>query len=143
MRVSEILNKKGGEVFTLRPEIRVGFALGLFMERKVGSFPICDRNGKILGLLTERDVLHGMAERGPAVLELKVEDLMSRNVHTCTPDDDLKRVMGLMTHHHVRHVPVVVEGQLGGIISIGDIIKNRLEEAELEVNVLRDYSSVR
>ncbi len=143
MYVSEILNKKGSGVFTLRPEIGVERAIGLFMERKVGSFPICDASGKILGILTERDILHGAARHGPAVFELKVEDLMSRKVHTCTPDDDVKRVMAIMTNERVRHVPVVVRGELKGMISIGDIIKNRLEAAELEVSVLRDYARIR
>lgn len=139
MLVSELLKKKHRSVVTASPSTTVGDAVGLFKKKKIGAIMICVPDGKIVGIVTERDVLHSEAEIGAATMELKVEEIMS-HVYTCKPDDDLKSVMRLMAFKHVRHVPVVVGGELKGMISIGDIIGSQLDETQLEVDVLRDYA---
>ncbi|MEE9544415.1 MAG: CBS domain-containing protein [Rhodospirillales bacterium] len=139
MIVSELLKKKHRSVVTAYPSTTVGDAVGLFKEKKIGAIMICVPDGTIVGIVTERDVLHSQAEIGAATMKLKVEEIMS-HVYTCKPDDDLKSVMRLMAFKHVRHVPVVVDGELKGMISISDIIGSQLDETQLEVDVLRDYA---
>jgi CBS domain-containing protein len=92
----------------------------------------------VLGIISERDVVSGLADRGPRILEEPVADLMTREVVSCTPGDTVKQVMAEMTRRRIRHLPVVTDGVLCGIISIGDVVKNRLEEMETETNVLRE-----
>ena len=100
---------------------------------------IISPDGKsVIGILSERDILHALAEHGTALLALKAEDLMTREVVTCSREDTLQSVMVKMTQRRIRHLPVVEQGQLAGIVSIGDAVKSRLEEVELEANVLRD-----
>ncbi len=142
MLVSELLKKKDRSVVTAHPDTTVEDAVGLFKEKKIGAIMICMPRGKIVGIITERDVLHSQAENGAATLGLKAEEIMS-HVYTCKPDDDLKSVMSLMTFKHVRHVPVVVGGELKGMISIGDIVRSQLDEAQLEVDTMRDYARTR
>ena len=139
MLVSEILKKKSRAVVTAFPNTTVENAVATFKEKKIGAIVICRPDGEIIGIVTERDVLHSQAELGAATMELKVEEIMSR-VHTCVPDDDLKSVEQVMTFKHVRHVPVVVDGELKGMISIGDIVRSQLDEAQLEIDTLRDYA---
>ena len=139
MLVSEILNKKSSSVSTMSPNDSVEDAIGMFKEKKIGAVTICDTRGKLVGILTERDVLHSQAEIGAETFKLEIEEIMSR-VHICKPDDDIKSVMRLMTFKHVRHVPVVVDGELIGMVSIGDIVKNQLDEAQLEIDTLRNFA---
>ena len=139
MLVSEILKKKSRSVVTAFPNTTVENAVATFKEKKIGALVVCRPDGEIIGMVTERDVLHSQAELGSATMELKVEEIMSR-VHTCIPDDDLKGVKQVMTFKHVRHVPVVVEGELLGMISIGDIIRSQLDEAQLEIDTMRDFT---
>ena len=144
MHISEILKKKkSNEVITIAPKTSVREAVRLFRERKIGAAPIVNPGPAVVGLLTERDVLHGIADHGAAVLDMQVEQLMTRDVYTCTPEDGYHQVMHLMTDRHVRHVLVVVDGQLTGIVSVGDMMKNRLDESQLEINVMRDYTHFR
>jgi CBS domain-containing protein len=92
----------------------------------------------VIGIITERDIVHGLAARGAALLEMPVSLLMTREPITCTPDDDVTTVMARMTRFRVRHLPVVVDGRLAGIVSIGDVVKSRLDELQTEANVLRE-----
>lgn len=139
MHVSEILKRKGGHLFTIPPRASLMEAARQFREHKIGALAVREAGAEIIGLLTERDVLHSVAIHGPQALNMPVEELMARRVHACTPDDTLTRVTYLMVHNHVRHVLVIVDGAIKGIVSMGDIMKNRLDETELEVNVMRDY----
>ena len=139
MLVSEVLKKKSSSIFTVSPDVRVAEAISMFMEKKIGAIVICGPGGELVGIVTERDVLHSQASIGAATLELNVEKIMSP-VQTCKPDDNVKNVLHLMTYRHVRHVPVVVDGELKGMISIGDIVKNQLDEAQLEIDTLRDFA---
>jgi CBS domain-containing protein len=143
MRISEILKKKSNQVFTISPKTTVKEAARLFRERKIGAAPVVNPGPKVIGLLTERDVLHGIADYGSAVLDMEVDKLMTQDVYSCTPDDGYHQVMHLMSDRHVRHVLVIVEGKLEGIVSVGDMMKNRLDESQMEINVMRDYTHFR
>lgn len=142
MLVSEILKTKSRSVVTAYPNTTVENAVGMFKEQKIGAIVICKPDGEIIGIVTERDVLQRQADIGTATMELKVDEIMSR-IYTCNPDDDLKIVKELMTFKHVRHVPVVVDGELQGMVSIGDIIRSQLDEAQLEIDTMRDYARTR
>jgi len=105
---------------------------------RIGAVIISADGKSIAGILSERDILRALAEHGAGLLALKAEDLMTREVVTCSREETLQSVMVKMTHRRIRHLPVVEQGELVGIISIGDAVKSRLEEAELETSVLRD-----
>ncbi len=138
MKVASILEKKGDRVITTRPETSLSFAVRRLKADNIGAM-VVSRNGvEIDGLLTERDIVHGLAAHGGAMMELSVADVMSHSVVTCGLDDPIREVMAWMTRHHVRHVPVLHGGRLAGIVSIGDVVKHRVEEVELEAEVLRD-----
>jgi len=139
MLVSEILRKKSGPIITLPPRERVETAIRMFKEKKIGAILICGPTGDLLGIVTERDVLHGMAAHGAVTLDRKVEEIMSL-AHTCKMDDNVRSVMRQMTFKHVRHVPVVDGSELKGMVSIGDIVKNQLDEAQLEIDTMRDFA---
>ena len=96
------------------------------------------REGGLAGIISERDVVRGLAERGPRILDMQVSELMTRDVVSCAPRDTVKQVMAEMTRRRIRHLPVIAEGVLCGIVSIGDVVKNRLDEMETETNVLRE-----
>ena len=139
MSIQSILDHKGSKVVTLAPDTRVGAAALRLRLEQIGAI-IITSDGRIEGILSERDVVYGLTEHGAAVIDLPVSALMSRNVHTCRPEAEIRDVMRLMTLHRIRHVPVVENGTLRGIVSIGDVVKSRLEDMELETNVLRDYA---
>ena len=139
MLVSQILKDKGDLVFTASPNDTVAKAAGLLYERKVGAMVVVDADGSVVGILSERDIVGGVYSHGPAVGELGVADLMTRDVVICTPDDTIETIMNGMTQRRVRHLPVMDEAQLVGIVSIGDIVKHRLELSEMEVSSLRQY----
>jgi CBS domain-containing protein len=139
MSIQSILDHKGSKVVTIAPDTRVGAAAHRLRLEHIGAI-IITSDGHIEGILSERDIVHGLTEHGAAVIDLPVSALMSRNVHTCRPDAEIRDVMRLMTQHRIRHVPVAENGVLRGIVSIGDVVKSRLEDMELETNVLRDYA---
>ncbi len=139
MLVSEILRKKSGSAITMNPHDSVETAIRMFKEKKIGAIMVCGPTGDLVGIVTERDILHGMAMQGAATLNQKVEEIMSQ-AHTCKMDDNVRSVMRQMTFKHVRHVPVVDGGELKGMVSIGDIVKNQLDEAQLEIDTMRDLA---
>ena len=139
MRIQSILDGKGIRVEAIDVNERVEEAARKLADLGIGSLVVRD-GAVVLGILDERDIVHGLAKRGRALLELKVSELMRRDPVTCTPDQDVREVMALVTARRVRHV--LVMGPLGpcGIVSIGDVVKHRLQETELEVSVLRDHA---
>jgi len=139
MSIQSILDHKGSKVVTIAPDTRVGAAAHRLRLEHIGAI-IITSDGRIEGILSERDIVYGLTEHGAAVTDLPVSALMSRNVHSCRPTAEIRDVMRLMTQHRIRHVPVVENGALRGIVSIGDVVKSRLEDMELETNVLRDYA---
>jgi CBS domain-containing protein len=138
MKVASILKAKGSTVATTPPRTSVATATRLLRDKHIGALVVSEDGVTVLGLITERDIVHGLAGRGAALLDLPVSFLMTRAPITCTPDDDILTVMRQMTRLRVRHLPVVVTDRLKGIVSIGDVVKHRLDELETETNVLRE-----
>lgn len=140
MHVAEILKQKGQEVTSVRPtETIETFAHRLRMAG-IGAMVVLGEGGKIVGMISERDVVRGIAEHSAAALKMTVADLMTKRVVTCGLDDNIARIARLMTDNRIRHLPVIDNGRLSGLISVGDVVKHRLAEMSLEVNVLRDIA---
>jgi CBS domain-containing protein len=139
MTVQNILDRKGSSVATLPPDATVAKAVKLLRQKRIGAVVVSPDGRKIVGILSERDIAHGLDEHGARLADLTVQQLMTTKIFTCSPSDSVEAVMQLMTDHRVRHVPVVKGGNLAGIVSIGDIVKNRLEHLEHETEALQDY----
>lgn len=137
MKVESILRAKGTRVETTGPAEIISRILPKFMRLGVGALVVANQ-GIPVGLLSERDIVAGLYKFGSRVLDMPAGALMSRNVPVCSPDDSIQKVMAEMTRTRNRHIPVVSGGQLAGIVSLGDVVKHRLEEMELETSVLRD-----
>jgi CBS domain-containing protein len=143
MRVSDILSAKGQKVRTVSPdEIAINAANRLRIEN-VGALVVSRDGLTVDGLLSERDIVNGLAEHGAALPQMQVSHLMTRAVVTCSPEDSIAGISRVMTRRRVRHLPVLQDGRLAGIVSIGDVVKHRLDEVEMETNVLRDYAIAR
>lgn len=138
MKVEAILKAKDRRVATIRPDSTIETAIHRLSMERVGALIVSADDEHVLGLLSERDIIHGLEIHGDALLEQPVEALTNRGVPTCSPDDSINQVMVKMTRSRVRHLPVVDGGRLVGIVSIGDAVKVRLSEIELETSVLRD-----
>lgn len=140
MKVQEILAHKGNKVVTIRPDATISTAVHRMSLERVGALVVSEDGISIAGILSERDLIQALAEDGGAILapDRHVRDLMTKGVRTCRPDDPVKGVMAEMTRHRFRHMPVVEAGRLVGIVSIGDVVKTRLDEMELETVVLRE-----
>jgi CBS domain-containing protein len=138
MKVEAILRAKGHAVETIRPDAKVQMAVHRMRMQNVGALVVCRDGERVEGVLSERDLVRGLARHGADLLEMSVVAIMSRNVPTCGPEDSLAFVMDQMTRTRQRHLPVLEAGTLCGIVSIGDVVKHRLEEMELETHVLRD-----
>jgi CBS domain-containing protein len=138
MRVAEILRAKGATVETIRPDATVLSAAIRLDRKRIGALVVSEDGLHLNGLISERDLVHGLATQSLRLLERRVSDVMDRRVPVCTRDDTLVVVMHQMTRTRCRHVPVVDDGRLCGLVSIGDIVKRRLEELELDSRVLRD-----
>ena len=143
MEVKDLLRKKGERLLTAAPDDLVSAAAGALAKNQIGALPVCERSGKLVGIISERDVIRGVAESGASVLSTPVSALMTRDVYTCKPSDSLRDVMHQMSQQHVRHLPVIDGGALVGILSQRDTMKAQLEMTQLEVNVLRDYARAR
>jgi len=138
MLVRAILQQKGSDVTTIDGDATVGEAAQLLAEARIGALVIAaDR--RVQGILSERDIVRCLAERGLDVLELPVRSLMTTVVTTCSPDESLDALMAKMTELRVRHLPVLDDGRLSGIVSIGDVVKHRVEELQVEAQTLHDY----
>ena len=138
MKVEGILKAKGYDVQTVGPETGVVLAVDRLSSMQIGALVVSGDGTTVEGVISERDVVRALAHHGQRVLDMKVADVMARRVPVCSPDDAIVDVMAQMTRTRNRHVPVVQEGRLYGLVSIGDLLKNRLEELELQTNVLRD-----
>lgn len=143
MRVSDILKIKGSAVKTIEPTATIrALAQGLRLEA-VGAMVVKDAKGAVQGIISERDLARGLAEYGNDLPSMQVSALMTQTVITCAPEDSVAAVAKVMTHRRIRHLPVVINGQLAGLVSIGDVLKHRLDEVQLEANVLRDFALAR
>lgn len=139
MIIASILQSKGSEVSTAPPGEKVSVVVKTLKRRGIGSLILSDDGSKILGIISERDIIGAIAERGPEVLDLPVGEVATRTVRTCRPDDSIEKVMAIMTKWRIRHLPVVENEGLIGIVSIGDVVKFRLEEIASEAEALRSY----
>jgi len=143
MHVADILRTKGTAVVTVRPDLTIEhLAQRLRMER-IGAAIVSESGTSVDGIISERDLVRALAEHGAETLAMTVADLMTKGVVTCAPDDTIAHVAKLMTQRRIRHVPVMEVGKLAGIVSVGDVVKHRMDELELETNVLRDYAVAR
>ena len=139
MTVKAILSAKGSEVHTIEPTTNLAAAAKLLAERKVGALVVTGADRRVIGIVSERDLVQELAAHGAASLDLPLTDIMTRKVMTCSASDTISSLMERMTDGKFRHIPVVDQGRLVGIISIGDVVKHRLQEMEHEQSALRDY----
>jgi CBS domain-containing protein len=137
MTVASILRHKGPDVATISPDADIKAAADWLHAKNIGALLVMSGDA-IIGVISERDIVHAFSRYGEAVASVPVKDIMSQTLIAVTPEDDLNHVMRLMTRHRVRHMPVLRDRKLVGIISIGDVVKHRLDDMELEANVLRD-----
>jgi CBS domain-containing protein len=137
MSIREILAHKGADVFSVRTGVLVKAAAGEMRRHNVASL-VVKQNERIIGVLSEHDIVNAIARSGDSALSMPVESVLSRILVTVSSNDSIKHAMRLMTHHRVRHLLVIDDGDIAGIVSGGDVVKSRLEELELESNVLRD-----
>jgi CBS domain-containing protein len=139
MTVAQILNAKGHAVVTAQPGDTVLAVAQILSAKKIGAVVIVDAQGRIGGIVSERDIVRAVALGGPKALDKPVREFMTASVRTCSPRDGEAELMALMTEHRVRHLPVVESGKLGGMISIGDVVKYRIEEIEREAEEMKTY----
>ena len=139
MTVKAILSGKGSDVTTIEPTATIAEAAKLLAERRIGAVLVLGIEDRVAGILSERDIVRALNERGTGVLVQRVDQVMTRKVFTCSESDTVAQIMEQMTAGKFRHVPVVDQGRLVGIISIGDVVKYRLHEIESESNALREY----
>lgn len=139
MTVSHILKAKGRDVITASPTSTVSDVARILSERRIGAVVITGASGRIEGIVSERDVVRQIGKDGAAALALPVSAIMTRNVRTAGGDDSESELMALMTEHRIRHLPVVHEGKLSGMISIGDVVKHRIEAIEREAEEMKAY----
>jgi CBS domain-containing protein len=139
MTVKKILAAKGGDLVTIEPGSSLAIAAKLLAERRIGALLVCGPERRVAGIISERDIVRALAERGAAALDDSVGQIMTRKVVTCSEAETVGEIMERMTAGKFRHVPVVEDGRLIGIVSIGDVVKHRLHEMESESAALRDY----
>jgi CBS domain-containing protein len=137
MSVESILRKKGADVATIAPDVTVKRAADWLHAKNIGSLVVTSGD-VVLGLISEREIVHAISRYGEAATSMPVSEIMRRGVITVSPTETVSHAMTLMTRHRARHMPVLRDGKLAGIISIGDVVKYRLDDLELENNVLRD-----
>lgn len=139
MKVQDLVNRKGADVIIIRSDETVAALVALLNRHRIGAAVVSDGDGRVHGIASERDVVRGLAESGAAILEEPVATLMSRDVHTCEPGEDIAVLAERMTNLRIRHLPVLREHRLAAIISIGDVVKGRLDQLTEERNQLISY----
>jgi CBS domain-containing protein len=139
MTVKAILSRKGNDVITIEPTVSLSAAVQILAEHRIGAVVVVGADGQVAGILSERDIVRAVAQRGPGALQEAVEQVMTRKVVTCSESDTVAELMERMTKGKFRHIPVIERGKLAGLVSIGDVVKHRLEEMEHESNALREY----
>ena len=139
MRITDVLRGKGTQVVTVPPDTKVRRLLDVLAEHGIGAVVVSADGTSVGGIVSERDIVRAFAKRGAAVMSEPVTDIYTPEVHTITPDISLDEVLRMMTERRIRHAPVVVDRGLRGIVSIGDVVKNRIDELETERAALTDY----
>jgi CBS domain-containing protein len=138
MRISDVLRGKGSTVATVDPGLSVSGLVAELARHNVGAMVVVE-NGEVTGIVSERDVVRRLHERGGDLLNIRVRDIMTTEVFTCLPTDSVDSLAATMTERRIRHMPVVVEGRLVGIVSIGDVVKSRITELESDREQLESY----
>ena len=139
MQISDVLRVKGSQVITVTPDTTVRRLLAVLAENRIGAVVVSRDGAAVEGIASERDIVQALALRGAAVLSEPVTAIYTAQVHTVTPQTSIEQVMAMMTERRVRHAPVVAEGRLHGIVSIGDVVKIRIGDLETERTALTDY----
>ncbi len=139
MTIAAILKQKGSSVARVAPATTIADVARLLHEKRIGAVLVLDSADQLLGIVSERDIVACLAERGAQVLEMTAAQLMTRNLHTATPKTSVPETMAQMTERRVRHLPVLDDGRLVGIVSIGDIVKARIDQQAQEVDSLKAY----
>ncbi|MGE5147847.1 MAG: CBS domain-containing protein [Candidatus Eiseniibacteriota bacterium] len=139
MQVAAILANKGRSVVTAKPGTSIPEIAQVFKSKKIGAAVVVDDGETVVGIISERDLVHGLARHGARLLDMHVGELMTREVKTCGVELDVDAVMKVMTESRFRHLPVIEGGRLAGIVSIGDVVKHRLDELEAEASQLKRY----
>ncbi|MGF7161783.1 CBS domain-containing protein [Rhodoligotrophos appendicifer] len=139
MTVATILKQKGHDVLSVSPDATIHAAARLLAEKRIGALVVVDEHRKVLGIISERDIVRALAGAGPIDLDAQVSSLMSSSVLTCRAEDTVAHLMSMMTENRVRHLPVIGPHGLDGIVSIGDVVKMRIAEAELEAEEMKRY----
>ncbi len=139
MRIADVIRTKGDLVLTVRPDDTVARVIELLEDKGIGALVVSEDGTSVVGIVSERDVVRNLHRVGGAVLDRLVSSIMTADVYTCRPDDDVEEVARQMTERRFRHVPVVVDSQLRAIVSIGDIVKNRIDALQLERDQLVGY----
>lgn len=139
MLVRQVLADKEGRVVTTSPDAKLSDVVVLMNEKRIGAVIVLDADANLAGIVSERDINRGLAVHGVDLLTMRVDEVMTADVVTCTPDDSTDNLMRKMTAGRFRHLPVIDKGRLVGIVSIGDVVKHRLEELEAESSMLQDY----
>jgi CBS domain-containing protein len=139
MNVEGLLKGKGTEVHSIAPSSSVSDLLAVLAQHRVGALVVSADGQAVDGIVSERDVVRALAERGPDLLAEPVADVMTTDVVTCSPGTTVEQLMVMMTSRRIRHVPVVIDDRLAGIVSIGDVVKDRMDELETETKVLHEY----
>lgn len=141
MRIADVLRNKGTEVFTVSPDTSVRDFLAVMVERRIGACVLSEDGSTVVGIVSERDIAHALHARGAGILAEPVSAIATAEVCTAAPDDSLDDLTRLMTDQRIRHVPVLVDGRLAGLVSIGDVVKHRMDELESERRHLVEYIS--
>jgi len=141
MHVKQILARKGPAVVTVAPAATVARVVASLAEHRIGALVVTSDGRRIEGIVSERDIVKALSAHGADVLGMAVREIMTADVHTCVPDDEVRALARIMTDKRFRHMPVVVDGALAGIVTIGDIVKGRVDELETEHEQLMDYIS--
>ena len=139
MTVASVLSEKGREVVTADAGTALSAITETLSARRIGAIVITEPDGRVCGIISERDVVRGIADNGIEILDQPVSVCMTRKVVSCGEKDTINHVMAVMTQHRFRHLPVIVDGRLTGIISIGDVVKRRMEQIERDAEELRNY----
>ena len=138
MMIAAILKQKGHQVVSVAPASSIAELCRILSEKRIGACPVM-RADQVLGMISERDVVRAISRQGARALELTVAEVMTQMVHTCSPSHTIAEVMEIMTAGRIRHLPVVKDGAMLGIVSIGDVVKARIDETEHEVDSLKAY----
>ena len=139
MKLGQLLNEKGRGAITVGPNETLASVFGTLAEKRIGALVVCDSNDQVVGIISERDLVQSIAKDGERVLSWPVANVMTKKVVTCSEDETVNDVMEKMTTGRFRHMPVVEAGKLSGVISIGDVVKHRIEEVEREAADIRAY----